>query len=222
MTRHAVILAAGRGRRLRPLTDRLPKPLVPVRGRALIEWRLQALADAGVEQVVINLSWLGDQIREAVGSGERWGLRVRYSEEGDTALETGGGLARACSMLPADAPFLVCNADVWSDYPLQSLVERPWAAGQLAHLVLVPPLEGMRADFGLEGERVVDAPALIFSGISLLHPALVEPRGQAVFALAPRLREAIRRQQVTGERYLGVWSDIGTPERLSAANQPAC
>ena len=100
MIRHAVILAAGRGQRLRPLTDRLPKPLVQVRGRALIDWRLQALADAGIEQVVINLAWLGEQIRTAVGNGDRWGLQIRYSDEGDSALETGGGLARARA-LPA-------------------------------------------------------------------------------------------------------------------------
>ena len=218
MIRHAVILAAGRGQRLRPLTDRLPKPLVQVRGRALIDWRLQALADAGIEQVVINLAWLGEQIRTAVGNGDRWGLRIRYSDEGDSALETGGGLARARALLPADQPFVVCNADVWSDYSLRALVERPWADGQLAHLVLVPPPAGMRGDFALAGDRVVDRPRLTFSGISLIPPELVEPRGQTAFALAPRLREAMAQQRVTGECYHGVWSDIGTPERLAAAN----
>ena len=215
-----MILAAGRGSRLRPWTDTTPKPLVRVQGRPLIDWRLAALALAGVRDVVINIAWLGDQIRDFVGDGGRWGLRVRFSDEGDAALETGGGIARALPLLPPDEPLLVCNADVWSDYPLDSLAAMRWSAGQLAHLVLVPPMAGMRADFDLVDGCVADAqvPQWTFSGMSLIHPQLVAGRREAAFALAPCLRSAMAKGAVSGEVYRGVWSDVGTPERLAEVN----
>lgn len=218
--RHAMILAAGRGSRLRPWTDTTPKPLIEVCGRPLIDWRLSALAQAGIGDVVINVAWLADQIRSYVADGARWGLRVRYSDEGEAALETGGGIANALPLLPADEPVLVCNADVWSDFPLARLATLDWPAGRLAHLVLVPPLPGMRADFDLVDGQVVDAPIppWTFSGISLIHPALVAGRQARAFALAPCLRRAMAQSAVSGEVYDGVWSDIGTPERLAEVN----
>jgi len=216
-----MILAAGRGSRLRPLTDTTPKPLVEVRGQPLIDWRLDAIARAGLEDVVVNLAWLGDRIRDHVGDGRRWGLRVRYSDEGEAALETGGGIANALPLLPPDEPVLICNADVWSDYSLTGLATLNWPAGRLAHLVLVPPLPGMRADFDLDDGRVVDSPApsWTFSGISLIHPDLVAGQAERAFPLAPLLRQAMARSVVSGELYRGVWNDVGTPERLAAVER---
>lgn len=216
------ILAAGRGSRLRPLTDTTPKPLVRVQGHALIDWRLEAMAAAGIDDVVINLAWLGDAIRAHVGDGERYGLRVRYSDEGSAALETGGGFARALSVLGTSEPVLVTNADVWTDYPLRHLVQRAWPADALAHLVLVPPpTEEGAGDFGLDGDRVCDTPRQwTFSGVSVLHPALVADVDASAFPLAPCLHAAAARHQVSGEVYHGIWSDVGTPERLAAVNAP--
>ncbi|WP_348674778.1 mannose-1-phosphate guanylyltransferase, partial [uncultured Abyssibacter sp.] len=163
----------------------------------------------------------GDRIRDHVGDGRRWGLRVRYSDEGEAALETGGGIANALPLLPPDEPVLICNADVWSDYSLTGLATLNWPAGRLAHLVLVPPLPGMRADFDLDDGRVVDSPApsWTFSGISLIHPDLVAGQAERAFPLAPLLRQAMARSVVSGELYRGVWNDVGTPERLAAVER---
>lgn len=216
-----MILAAGRGERFRPLTDTTPKPLIPVQGEPLIERHLRALVAAGVVDVVINLGWLGQRIRERLGDGAAFGARIVYSDEGWPALETGGGVFNALPLLGAD-PFLLVNADVWTDYPVEQLVQRArqLAPGDPAHLVLVPnPSHNLKGDFGLEGDRVVADPrAFTFSGLSVQRPELfaaVPPaqKGQA-FPLLPLWRDAMAARRVSGELFNGRWSDVGTPERL--------
>lgn len=210
----AMILAAGRGERMRPLTDDCPKPLLAVGGRPLIERHLEALAAAGFDEVVINLAWLGDRVRAHVGDGGRWGLRVRYSDEGERGLETAGGIVRALGML-GDAPFVVVNGDVLTDFPFARLA---LPAGHLAHLVLVDnPREHPEGDFGLEGGRVVNAGGrrLTFAGIGVYDPALFAGLGDGPAPLAPLLRAAAGAGRVSGERHAGLWHDIGTPARLA-------
>jgi len=216
----AFILAAGRGERMRPLTDHTPKPLLLVRGRPLIEHHLAALVAAGVREAVINLGWLGARIREHLGDGGRYGLQLAYSDEGWPALETGGGIHRALPLLD-DAPFVVVNGDVYSDYPLAALVARAQAlpAQDLAHLVLVPnPAHHPRGDFALADGRMVEPapPQYTFSGLSVLRPALFAGCQPGAFGLAPLLRAAAQRGQVGAELHRGLWSDVGTPERLAA------
>ncbi|WP_024327574.1 N-acetylmuramate alpha-1-phosphate uridylyltransferase MurU [Thioalkalivibrio sp. AKL19] len=214
----AMILAAGRGERMRPLTDRCPKPLLPAGGRPLIGYTLDRLAAAGYQEVVINLAHLGDQIRTALGE-EQSGLTLRYSPEPEGALETAGGIRQALALL-GDEPFLVVNGDVWCDHPLtppatmEAGVERP-----LAHLVLVAnPAHHAQGDFALDGERVrlEGGEPLTFSGIGWYDPALFRDLPPGRHALGPLLREAIADGRVTGECYRGDWRDIGTPERLAA------
>ncbi len=210
----AMILAAGRGERMRPLTDTTPKPLLAVGGKALIVYHLEALKAGGFEEVVINTSHLAGQIRAALGEGARWGLRIRYTQEPE-ALETAGGIHRALPLL-GEAPFLVVNADVWCDYPLRPRVLEP---GDLAHLVLTDnPPQHPEGDFHLRGERVIDAPGprLTFTGIGYYRPTLFAGLEAGKHPLAPLLRRAIAQGQVSGERYPGQWHDVGTPERLQA------
>ncbi len=210
----AMILAAGRGERLRPLTDEMPKPLLEVGGKPLIAWHLQRLARAGYSEVVINLSWLGEMIIDVLGDGSAYGLRVSYSDEGGQALETGGGIRNALPLL-GDAPFLVINGDVFSDYPL----DRPrLAPGCLAHLVLVPnPAHHPEGDFGLQGGLVTSEPPLgTFSGIGVYHPSLFDGIRARIFPLAPLLVKAIARASVSGEVWPGVWEDVGAPDRYAA------
>lgn len=214
----AMILAAGRGERMRPLTDAVPKPLLCVRGRALIEHHLDRLVGAGICDIVINLSWLGEQIRAHVGDGLRYGARVMYSEEGYPPLETGGGIHHALPLLGA-APFWVVNGDVFCEYPLAA---RDLPPGVLAHLILVPnPAHRPDGDFGLLDGLVTEGAAsrLTYSGLSILHPALFDGCTPGRFALAPLLRAAAARNAVTGELYTGAWSDVGTPERLAALQE---
>ncbi|MFG0630698.1 N-acetylmuramate alpha-1-phosphate uridylyltransferase MurU [Pseudomonas sp. xss_2] len=211
----AMILAAGKGERMRPLTLHTPKPLVPVAGQPLIEYHLRALAAAGVSEVVINHAWLGQQIEDHLGDGSRFGLGIRYSAEGEP-LETGGGIFKALPML-GEAPFLLVNGDVWSDYDFRQL-NKPLEG--LAHLVLVDnPGHHGRGDFRLQGAQVVDgddAPGtLTFSGISVLDPALFAGCQPGAFKLAPLLRQAMAQGKVTGERHGGLWVDVGTLERLA-------
>lgn len=215
----AMILAAGRGQRMRPLTDTTPKPLLSVSGRPLIDWHLGALARAGAEDVVINTAWLADRIRAYVGDGAAWGLRVAYSHEGESGLETGGGIRRALPRL-GDAPFWVVNGDIWTDFDFVSMPVEP--AG-LAHLVLVPnPAHNPQGDFRLaEDGRVTTADsgeALTFAGIGCYRPELFRGQTATSFRLAPLLTEAAARGQVTGVRHTGEWFDIGTPERLEAVD----
>ncbi|MDD3762309.1 MAG: nucleotidyltransferase family protein [Nevskiales bacterium] len=224
MSVRVMVLAAGRGERMRPLTDRVPKPMLEVNGRPLIDHHLWALADAGVEDVVVNLGWCGDVLRRHLGDGRRYGLRLRYSEEGWPALETGGGIHRALPLLGA-APFIVVNGDVYSDLPMQRLVERArsMAMSDLAHLVLVPnPPHHPSGDFAMHGARVAATDGLAkltFSGLSVLRPELFADAQAGAFPLAPLLRAAILQGRVSAERHDGCWSDVGTPERLAALNE---
>jgi len=217
----AMILAAGRGERMRPLTDTCPKPLLPVAGRPLICYTLERLAQAGYRDVVINLAHLGERIRDTLGETQA-GLRIRYSPEPDGALETAGGIRHALPLL-GDDPFLVVNGDVWCDHPLlppASVADRTTAP--LAHLVLVDnPDHHAGGDFGLDGGRVrLDGgQRCTFSGIGWYHPRLFQDLEPGRRALAPVLRAAIEAGQVTGEFHAGDWRDIGTPERLEALGQ---
>ncbi|HUR42159.1 MAG TPA: nucleotidyltransferase family protein [Verrucomicrobiae bacterium] len=215
----AMILAAGRGARMRELTDGLPKPMIPVAGRPLIEYHLMNLARAGVKDVVINLGWHGDRIRDAIGEGRRFGLHVKYSDEGWPALEVGGGIHNALPML-GPAPFVVINGDVFSDFPLARLVERAlilprWAR---AHLVLVRSPDYYPAgDFTLEGGRVGNEGAVrhTFTGLSVHTPEFFAGCTPGHFPMLPLWRAAVARGEVAGEMHGGQWSDVGTPERLS-------
>ena len=212
-----MVLAAGRGQRLRPLTDHMPKPLLVVRGKPLIAWHLEALAHAGVREAVINLSWLGAQLRAALGGGERYGLRIHYSEEPADALEVGGGIFNALPLL-GDAPFFVVNGDTFTDLDFSRLVIAPEA---LAHLVLVPnPSHHPQGDFALRDGTVeaTGEPRLTYSGIGVFRPGLFAQCSPGRFPLLPLLRSAIAARRLSGERYDGVWTDVGTAERLAALN----
>ena len=212
----AMLLAAGRGERMRPRTDHVPKPLLHCAGRALIDRHLEALAAGGFEEVVINLAWLGDAIRAHVGDGGAWGLRVRYSDEGERALETAGGIVLALALL-GEAPFVVINADIVTDYPFGRL---ELGGDDLARLVLVDnPPQHPRGDFALVDGRVrPDGDRrLTFAGIGVYAPRLFDGCGSGHAPLAPLLRSAMARDRVGGEHYGGLWHDIGTPERLARA-----
>lgn len=209
----AMILAAGRGERMRPLTDSIPKPLLKVGGKALIEYHVEALARAGITELVINTAWHGDQIEQLLGSGEDYAVSIQYSREGEQALETAGGIVQALSMLGGEA-FAVVNADIWTDYDYSKL---PQDIEGFAHLVLVDnPPQHASGDFVLEGGHVQNdgADRLTFSGIGVYRPALFTALEPGVRPLAPLLRAAMAGDQVTGEHYHGKWFDIGTPERL--------
>jgi N-acetyl-alpha-D-muramate 1-phosphate uridylyltransferase len=219
----AMILAAGRGVRMRPLTDATPKSLLAVGGKPLIVWHLEKLARCGFSEVVINHAHLGDMIEATLGDGSRFGLAVRYSRERE-ALETAGGIAFALPLLGAE-PFLVTNADIYSDYDYSALA-RLDLRDRLAHLVLVDnPPQHPRGDFALEGEllRETGKRLLTFSGIGVYSPRLFGgiPRGTKV-ALAPLLRKAMAADRVSGEHYSGRWHDVGTAERLQALNAELC
>ena len=216
----AMILAAGRGERMRPLTDTTPKPLLRIADKPLIVWHIEALVAAGIDRIVINHAWLGEQIEAALGDGAALGARIRYSREGK-ALETAGGIANALHLL-GDATFLVVNGDVFTDFDFSALhaAERALhARGALAHLVLVDNPEHNRSgDFTLEGDLVrdYDDARLTFAGIGLYQPALFAPVTPGEPAkLAPLLRAAMREDRVTGEHHRGLWADIGTPSRLA-------
>ncbi|HED40058.1 MAG TPA: nucleotidyltransferase family protein [Chromatiales bacterium] len=211
----AMILAAGRGERMRPLTDTIPKPLLKVAGDYLIAHHLHALVAAGISEIVINHAWLGKQIEQALGDGRRYGAQIHYSAEGDVGLETAGGIKRALPLL-GGAPFLVVNGDVWSDYQFATLPAEPAGA---AHLVLVDnPLFHPAGDFALQDNRVQcdGEPKLTFSGIGLYRPELFDDLPDGRTPLAPLLRAAMDRGEVSGEHYRGGWMDVGTPERLEA------
>ncbi len=209
----AMILAAGRGERMRPLTDQTPKPLLEVGGKALIEYHLIALHQAGVREVIINHAWLGEQIEARLGNGAAYGLQIQYSPEIPAALETAGGIIQALSRLGSE-PFIVINGDIWCDYPLQQL---PQAPEGLAHLVMVDnPLHNPNGDFCLLNGRLQaeGQDKLTYSGIGVYHPALFAGLEPGIRPLAPLLKAAMARGQVSGEHFRGQWVDIGTPERL--------
>jgi MurNAc alpha-1-phosphate uridylyltransferase len=225
----ALIFAAGLGERMRPLTLATPKPLLVAGGKTLIGWHLEKLAAIGVDEVIVNTSWLAECFPEALGDGSRWGLRITGLYEGPVPLETGGGMWNALSRLSPDgSPFIAVNGDIWCDYDFARLPREP--AG-LAHLVLVDnPAHNPRGDFALVGERVESEgdPRLTFSGIGVYRPALFDGWRAVVgdapgadetpprFKLAPVLRAAMRRGEVSGEMHRGRWTDVGTPERLAA------
>ena len=224
----ALIFAAGLGERMRPLTDTTPKPLLPAGGKPLIAWHLERLAAIGVEEVVVNISWLAERFPATLGVGRAFGLRISWSHEGEVPLETGGGMWHARGLL-GEAPFIALNGDIWTDYDFARLPREP--AGD-AHLVLVDnPEHNPRGDFSLRPDGRVDSEGdagqrLTFAGIGVYRPRLLRDWRSAVgdapgadenpprFRLAPVLRAAMRRGAVTGEHHRGAWTDVGTPQRL--------
>jgi MurNAc alpha-1-phosphate uridylyltransferase len=215
--RTAMILAAGRGERMRPLTDTQPKPLLRIRGKPLIERHIERLAQAGIERIVINLAWLGWMIRDYLGDGSRHGVSIRYSEESPHPLETAGGIFRALPLLGPD-PFLVVNGDIFTDYGFErvSLDEE-----RVAHLVLVPnPPQHPRGDFGLEGDAAVPAAERQYTvaGIAAYRNEFFAGCEDGVFPLKPLLVRSMAAKRCGAELYTGLWEDVGTPERLEALN----
>ncbi len=218
----AMILAAGRGERMRPLTDTLPKPLLTVANKPLIVYHLEKLAAIGIKQVVINIAYLGDKIRHALGDGSTWGLSIQYSEEPEP-LETAGALLHALPLL-GDEPFLLVNGDVWTDFEFSLLMEHP-LGNDLAHLVLVSnPEHNPKGDFVLESHKVLESvegkSAHTFSGIALINPQLINdyPEKRRIFPLKEVFLHAISNKRMGGTFFNGDWQDIGTPERLLALN----
>jgi N-acetyl-alpha-D-muramate 1-phosphate uridylyltransferase len=211
----AMVLAAGRGERMRPLTDTVPKPLLTVRGKPLIVYHLEKLSRLGVKHVVINLAWLGEQIRAALGDGAQWQLQIHYSDEGGAALETGGGIFQALPWL-GPQPFLVVNADVYSELDFATVQIAPQA---LAQLVLVAnPMHHPHGDFALVDGQVQERGAArwTYAGIGLYRPELFEGCSAGKFPLLPLLRRAIASRRLYGQLFEGAWSDVGSIERLAA------
>jgi len=229
----AMLLAAGRGERMRPLTDRIPKPLLEAGGKPLIVWHIEKLVHAGITELVINHAHLGVRIEAALGDGSRFGARIRYSPEA-RALETAGGIANALPLL-GDEPFAVINSDIYCDYDFAHLAGHAaalQASGNAAHLVLVDnPPHHPNGDFALSGNRIyalppspLTLPALLtFSGIGIYQPSLFGhiPRGSTA-PLAPLLREQIVLGKISGEHYRGLWVDVGTPQRLAELDSQLC
>jgi len=209
----AVVLAAGKGERLRPLTETTPKPLIEVRGKPLIVHHLERLRDAGYTQIHINTSWLAEQIQSALGDGSRYGVHIHYCYEGPEPLETGGGLFR---MLPAlgREPFLVVNGDIFTDFPFETL-KHSLKQDFLAHLVMVPnPAHHPHGDFHLSPAghlRLEGDPKLTYSGIGVYRADLFKDCRAGKFPLLPLFKEAMRMEALSGEAYEGLWSDIGSP-----------
>jgi len=223
-----MILAAGRGERMRPLTDATPKPLLRAGGHPLIEYHVEALARAGIDRIVINLAWLGEQIREFLGDGSRYGVSITYSEERPAALETAGGIFRALQWLKP-GPFLVVNGDIFTDIPYWRLALPDTAD---VHMVLVNnPLQHAGGDFGFDGQKALvradGAPSFTFSGVALYREAFFEGCVDGAFPLKPLLLRSIRAGRCSAEVHAGLWEDVGTPERLRqlderlAARRPA-
>lgn len=213
-----MVLAAGRGERLKPITDATPKALVEVGGVSLLEQQLKRLADAGTKTVVINLGWFGEQIAERIGSGQQYALQAVYSPEDDNILDTGGGIMRALPLL-GNAPFWVINADIHTDMVLSKVELDP---DSLAHLVLVPtPAHKENGDFELRDGKVRNSANqdLTFSGIAFYRPEFFADATPGRFSVVPLLRAAADRGQLDGSLYEGIWHDVGTPERLRALNR---
>lgn len=211
----AIILSAGRGQRLKPITDSIPKPLVEIAGKSLLVYHLEQLARAKITEVVINLAWLGKQIEKTIGNGNKFGLNITYSAEPAGGLETAGAIINALPLLTdGNIPFIVINGDIYTEYNFNNL-KLTLAKENLAHLVLVNnPSFKTQGDFGLVDGIVNNNQQLTFAGISVLHPKLFDGIELARLKLAPILRQAITKQQIQGELYQGYWSDIGTKTRL--------
>lgn len=213
-----MILAAGRGERMRPLTDLTPKPLLPIAGKPLIIYHLEALRAAGIVEVVINTGHLGEQLPMALDDGRRWGIRITWSPEPPEALETGGGIFQALPLLGTE-PFIVVNGDIWTDYPFSRWIPSPLTPDGLGYLVLVAnPPHHADGDFALlENGQVAEhgTPCWTFSGISVLRPDLFAGCEPGRFPLGPLLRRAMAAGKIHGEVYQGAWRDIGTPQRLA-------
>ncbi|MGH8259973.1 MAG: N-acetylmuramate alpha-1-phosphate uridylyltransferase MurU [Steroidobacteraceae bacterium] len=210
-----MVLAAGRGERMRPLTDHTPKPLLEAGGKPLIGYLLEGLARAGLRDIVVNLSWLGQRIRDALGNGSAYGVRIAYSDEGPVALETGGGIFNALPLL-GEEPFVIANGDIWTDLDFSTL---SLDGDSLATIVLVPNApHHPRGDFGLEGDRIVEREAdrYTYPGIGLYRPEFFAGCSPGRFPLLPLLRRAIAAGRLRGQVHRGTWIDIGTPERLAA------
>ena len=208
-----MILAAGRGDRMRPLTDNTPKPLLQVKGKPLIQYQLEKLVGAGIRDIVINHSVMGDQIETRFGNGRKLGANITYSAEGDMPLETGGGIFQALPLLGSD-PFIAINADIWTDYPYQDL---PKTLTGLAHLILVKnPRHNPAGDFAIDDGYLSNQGTVryTFSGIGVYSRELFRDCSNGVFPLAPVIRRAADERRVTAGFYQGMWMDIGTPERL--------
>jgi MurNAc alpha-1-phosphate uridylyltransferase len=225
-----LLLAAGRGERMRPLTDELPKPLLLVNNKSLLAWHLEALAKAGINKVVINHAWLGQKIEETLGNGNQYGLKITYSPE-KKALETAGGIRKALPLINPSDYFLVINGDVFCpNFPIFELIDKLVAIRKnpntlLAHLVMVPnPIAHPAGDFYLKDSQISDHPLdgaekLTFSGIGLYHQSLFQQLELDIpVKLAPLLREAMAENRVSGEKYTGPWHDVGTPQRLQELN----
>ena len=213
----AILLAAGRGERLRPITDRIPKPLCKVQGMALIEHHLQHLCDAGFKRIIINHAYLGDQIRQLLGDGKRWHVSIDYSPEPPGALETGGGIYNILNRFKIDEPFMTVNADIFTDYPFAKL-NIPQRS--LAHFILVPnPLQNKSGDFGLllTGELSEQNTDYTVAGIIGYRPELFSNCKPGRYSVIPLIRSHIATQEITGEVYHGEWQDIGTVERLNTS-----
>jgi len=213
----AMILAAGLGSRMQPLTDVTPKPLLKVGGIPLIVWHLEKLAHQGITDIVINIAHLGYQIPEVLGDGSDWSVKIEYSDEQEEGgLESAGGIIKALPLLGEDT-FLVVNGDVFTDYDFQA--NRKLAEGVLAHLILVPnPEHNPEGDFALDGNLVVDNKQYTYSGMGYYSPKLFEGVDYGKSSTIPLLRKAMKEGKVTGELFEGEWLDIGTPERLELLN----
>lgn len=211
----AIILAAGRGERMRPLTDKLPKPLLAVNDKPLIEYHLENLQQTDIKSVVVNHAWLGHLIPKTLGNGDKWDLNLNYSDEGNNALETAGGIKKILTTHNDDY-FVVVNGDVWTDFDF-SLLPNSLPTGVLAHLILVNnPTQHPEGDFALSNQWLQNdgKKKFTFSGIAVYHRCFFENVAEELTALGPVIRQHISNNQVTGEIYQGQWFDIGTPERL--------
>ncbi|RUO68313.1 N-acetylmuramate alpha-1-phosphate uridylyltransferase MurU [Idiomarina ramblicola] len=216
----AMILAAGRGNRMRPLTDNQPKPLLPVAGKPLLAYHLEKLAAAGVNEVVINHAWHGEKIENFVGDGSQWGLQISLSAEPEGGLETAGGIIKALPLL-GDDPFWVINGDIWTDWNYQDLPTH-LEDEQLAHLIMVDnPVHHSEGDFGVENGRLISkgSERKTFSGIGLYRKELLAPFPPGKQALKAFFDAAIEQKQLVGTCWNGLWTDVGTPERLHQLNQ---
>jgi len=228
----ALVFAAGLGERMRPLTEHTPKPLLHAGGRPLIAWHLEKLAALGVREVVVNTSWLAAQFPEALGDGSRWNLHLHYAYEGPVPLETGGGMLNALPLL-GQAPFLVVNGDIWTDFDFSLLPREP--AGE-AHLVLVDnPPQHPQGDYRLDAQGVLHhdraAPCLTYAGIGMYRPSILDgwravigdapgsERTPPRFSVVPLQKHFMAQGRVTGQHHRGQWTDVGTPQRLQALEE---